>query len=152
MELQNILGYLINTSAKFIKRKMDKNLESFNLTTPQWAVLKLIHDKNELTQAQIAHELQADRATTGAVILNLCEKDYVYKTIDKNDRRAYIISLTQKAKDTVKQIELITDSITKEALEGVSEDKVKVLYDVLRQILSNLAIEEQSDNLETRES
>lgn len=151
MEIQNILGYLLNTSARFIKRKMDKNLESFNLTTSQWAILKLLYTKNELTQAQIANELMADRATTGTVILNLYEKEYINKIIDKNDRRSCIISLTQKAKDIVNQIELLADNITKEALAEVSEEDLKVLYDVLKQIINNLSSEEQSDNLETKE-
>lgn len=151
MEIQDILGYLLNTSARFIKRKMDRNLESFNLTTSQWAILKLLNNKNELTQAQIAHELKADRATTGTIIINLHEKEYITKVVDKNDRRSYIISLTQKAKDTVKQIELIAENIIKEALTGVNDDDVKVLYDVLRQIINNLSNEEQNDNLQTKD-
>lgn len=151
MEIQNILGYLLNTSARFIKRRMDKSLDSFNLTTPQWAILKLLYNKNELTQAQIAYELKADRATTGTIILNLYEKEYIHKVIDKNDRRSYIISLTQKAKDIIKQIELIVNNITNEALEGVSEEEVKVLYDTLKQIINNLANEEDNENSERKE-
>lgn len=147
MEIQNILGYLLNTSARFIKRKMDKNLEAFNLTTSQWAILKLLYNKGELTQAQIAYELRSDRATTGAVILNLHEKEYIHKVIDKNDRRSYIVSLTEKAKDIVVQIELVADNITKEALSGISEDDIKVLYEILRQIINNLSMEEENDGL-----
>lgn len=142
MGIQNILGYLLNTSARFIKRKMDKNLEVYNLTTSQWAVINLLFNKNELTQAQIAEELNADRATAGTVILNLYEKKYIDKVIDKNDRRSYVISLTQKAKDAVKEIDLIAENVTKEALEGVSEDNIKVLYDVLKKLIVNLSRED----------
>lgn len=142
MEIQNILGYLLNTSARFIKRKMDKNLEVYNLTTSQWAVIKLLFNKNELTQAQIAEELNADRATAGNVILNLYEKKYINKVIDKNDKRSYVISLTQKAKDAVKEIDLIAENVTKEALQGLSEDNTKVLYDVLKKIIVNLSRED----------
>lgn len=45
MEIQNILGYLLNTSARFIKREMDKNLDKYDLTTSQWAVIKLLYTK-----------------------------------------------------------------------------------------------------------
>ncbi|MDF2503629.1 MarR family transcriptional regulator [Clostridium sp.] len=151
MEIQNILGYLLNTSARFIKRKMDKNLEVYNLTTSQWAVIKLLFNKKELTQAQIADELNSDRATSGTVILKLYEKKYIDKVIDKNDRRSYVISLTQKAKNAVKEIDLIAENITKKALTGLSDDNIKVLYDVLRQIINNLSEEEQNDDLETRD-
>ena len=153
MEIQNILGYLLNTSARFIKRKMDKNLEVYNLTTSQWAVIKLLFNKKQLTQAQIADELNADRATVGTVILKLYEKKYIDKIIDKNDRRSYVISLTQKAKNAVNEIDLIAENLTKEALVGVSDDNIKVLYDVLRQIINNLSLseEERNDELETRD-
>lgn len=139
MEIQNILGYLLGTSSRFIKRKMDKNLEAYKLTTSQWSVIKLLDSKTELTQAEIADELKGDRATAGAIILNLYEKQYVDKVIDKNDRRAYVIRLTQKSKDAVKEIERIAEKVTEEALEGVTDADKKILYDVLRQIINNLS-------------
>lgn len=139
MEIQNILGYLLGASSRFIKRKMDKKLEAYKLTTSQWSVIKLLDSKTELTQAEIADELKADRATAGAVILNLYEKQYVDKVIDKNDRRSYVIRLTQKAKAAVKEIERIAEKVTEEALEGVTDADKKILYDVLKQIINNLS-------------
>ncbi len=150
MEIQNILGYLLNTSARFIKRKMDKNLEAYNLTTSQWAVIKLLFNKEELTQAEIATELRGDKATAGSVILNLYEKNFIDKAIDKNDRRSYVITLTEKAKNAVKEIDLIAENVTKEALVGLSDENTKVLYHALKQIISNLSKEEQNNDLETR--
>lgn len=52
-----------------------------------------------------------------------------------------MISLTQEAKNAVKEIEIIAENITKEALVGVSDGNIKVLYDVLRQIINNLSQE-----------
>ncbi len=141
MEIQNILGYLIGTSARFIKREMDKNLETYDLTTSQWAVIKLLYNKEKLTQVEIANELRGDRATAGTVILNLCEKKYVDKVIDKNDRRSYMITLTEKAKDVVKEIDIIAEKVTKQALEGLSDDNTKILYQTLKQIINNLSRE-----------
>lgn len=139
MEIQNILGYLLNTSARFIKRKMDKNLEIYNLTTSQWAVIKLLFNKQKLTQAEIANELKGDRATAGTIILNLYEKKYIDKIVDKTDRRSYVITLTEKAKNAVKEIDIIAENVTKEALVGLSDDNTQVLYDALRKIISNLS-------------
>ena len=139
MEMHNTLGYLLNTSARFIKRKMDKNLERYNLTTSQWAVIKLLSKKRELTQAQIAEKLNSDRATAGTVITNLYEKKYVNKVIDEKDSRSYLISLTEKAKDIVKEIDLIVEDVTKEALTGISDEEREVLHKALRQVINNLS-------------
>lgn len=151
VEIQNILGYMLNTSARFIKRRMDKNLENYKLTTSQWGVIKLLSKKDQLTQAQIADELKADRATAGTIISNLYEKKYIDKIVDKNDRRSYVISLTEKAKNTVKEIDLIAEMVTQEALSGIDDNNIKAFYDVLKQIIDNLVKEEENSDMETRD-
>ncbi|WP_238881464.1 MarR family transcriptional regulator [Clostridium sp. YIM B02551] len=138
MEIQNMLGYLLNASARFIKREMDENIKKYNLTTSQWAVIKLLYNKKELTQAQIAEELKSDRATAGNVILNLNEKKYVDKVIGEKDRRTYVICLTDKAVKIVDEVELIADEVIKKALKGMDDNQIKALYEGLNNIISNL--------------
>lgn len=139
MEIQNILGYMLNVSAKFIKRKMNREIEKYDLTTKQWAVIRLLYTKKELTQVQIADELKADRATAGNVILNLYKKKYVDRISDENDRRVYKICLTPKAQDIVKKVDVIARNVTDEALKGLKEDDIKVLYYSLNKIINNLS-------------
>lgn len=142
MEIRNILGYLLNTSARFIKRRMDKELERYDMTTSQWAILKSLDTKSELTQAQIAEELLADRATIGTIIFKLIEKKYVEKKIDPADRRAYVVCLTPKAREVIKIIEKKAEEVSKQALEGLGEDQVKIFYYSLNKIIHNLSGEE----------
>lgn len=141
VEIQDILGYLLGVSSRFIKRKMDKELLGYNLTTSQWAVIKLLSKEDCLTQVQIAQKLKGDKATAGSVILSLYEKKYVDKMLGQNDRRAYVISLTAKGRDTVNEINLIVDKVTGEALAGISEDNQKILKASLEKIISNLSEE-----------
>ena len=43
MEIQNSLGFILNTSAKLMKRRLDTELKAgFDITSSQWAVLKLL--------------------------------------------------------------------------------------------------------------
>lgn len=139
VEIQDILGYLLGVSSRFIKRKMDKELLIYNLTTSQWAVIKLLSNEDSLTQVQIAQKLKSDKATAGSVVLNLYEKQYVDKMLGKNDKRAYVISLTKKGRDAVEEINLIADKLTREALEGISQGDQKVLKTSLEKIISNLS-------------
>lgn len=142
MNIQQILGYLLNTSAKLIKKTMDNNLRKYNITTSQWAVLKLLYTKYELTQTQIANELLSDKATVGEVIGRLCEKNYVKKLVNKNDKRAYIASLTPEAKNIVEDIDRMATEVTKKALEGFNKDDIQVLYKSLNKIINNLSKEQ----------
>ena len=142
MEIQGRLGYMLGTSSKLIKRTMDNFLCKYNITTSQWAVLKLLDHKTQLKQSQIANELLGDKATIGEIILRLHEKKYIEKTLGENDRRAYEIRLTPKAKDAVKDIELMANEVTEMALKGFAEDDKQILYQYLIKIIENLSKEE----------
>ena len=141
MEIHEILGYLLNTSARFIKRRMDHELERFNITTSQWAVMKLLDTKKELTQAQIAEELMSDRATIGTVIYKLLEKEYAEKNLDSEDRRSYVVHLTEKAKGIIKEVESSAKTVTEEALEGMDQEEIDNLCKSLNRVIKNLSKE-----------
>lgn len=142
MEIQEVLGYLLNSSSRLIKRTMDNSLGKYNITTSQWAVLKLLDTRKQLTQTQIAQELLGDKATVGDIILRLNEKDYIEKSLSENDRRTYLIRLTPKAKSVVKDIESMANEVTKKALEGFNEEDKKLLYQSLNRIIDNLSKED----------
>ncbi len=142
MEIQEILGYMLATSSKLIKRTMDYYLNTYHITTSQWAVLKLLDTRIQLTQSQIANELLGDKATVGEIILRLYEKDYIEKLFDENDKRAYLISLTPKAKNVIKDIERMVNEVNEKALDGLTGEDVQTLYKLLNQIIDNLSKEE----------
>jgi len=139
MEIYSNLGYLLNTSARLIKRKMDKQLENYRITTAQWVVLKLLDSKDKLTQAEIAELLIADRATVGAVIDKLIQKEYLDKELNPEDRRSYIVFLTKKSRKIIRKIEEKEKKVILEALEGFNQDETRVLFDVLNRIINNLS-------------
>lgn len=141
MEIHEILGYLLNTSARLIKRKMDYELEKYDITTSQWAVLKLLHSKTELSQAQISDELMSDRATIGTVIFKLLDKGLIKKNLDPADRRSYVVCLTGKSKDIVREIENEVEKVTEAALKGMSKSDIDRFFSSLNIIINNLSKE-----------
>ncbi|WP_374972118.1 MarR family winged helix-turn-helix transcriptional regulator [Blautia producta] len=147
-DIQDSIGYLLNVSARLIKRNLDIRLLKFDITTSQWAVLKLLSVEPILTQAQIAERLNSDRATCGSIIDRLEKKEMILKKINVNDRRAFDISLSQKGIELVETLTEHAFESNKQALKGVSESDIKILYKVLRQITENL--EEDKYGMENR--
>lgn len=138
MEIKNMLGYKLGVCTRRMKRKMDMQLAEYDLTTSQWAVVKLLQEKGELTQKQIADELLGDKATAGEVIRRLEKRDYITKRCSDTDKRAYLVNLTQKAGDVIPKIEQKAISQTKEALADTSQDEEELFYKVLDTIIKNL--------------
>jgi DNA-binding MarR family transcriptional regulator len=138
MEIENILGYLLNTSARLIKHDMEKQLIDFEITTAQWAVLKLLDSWGELTQTEIADKLKSDKATVGSIVARMSKKDLVVKRLSIEDSRANMISLTEQSKIMVKQIEKLAHITSKNALVGFNKEEKEQLIQALQRIIQNL--------------
>lgn len=136
--LNDSLGYLLNTSARLIKRDLDSRLRNFGLTSSQWAVLNLLSSEKELTQAEIAEQINSDRATVGGVIDRLIEKELIKKEIMKNDRRYYLVSISRKGLDIFKEIQFTGIESNQKATNDLSDVEITTLKKYLKTIIKNL--------------
>ena len=138
MEIQQSLGYLLNTSARLIKRKLDLLLKNYDITTAQWAVLKLLSLEDNLSQAEIADKLNTDRATCGAVIDKLISKGLLQKELFENDRRSYRVKILPEAVSIANEVSLLAKNVNYSAVQGLTDTEISVFNRCLNIIISNL--------------
>ncbi len=138
LEIQQSLGYLLNTSARLMKRNLDLQLKSYGITTAQWAVLKLLSVEDNLSQAEIANKTNADRATCGAVIDKLISKGLLQKDLFENDRRSYRVRILPPALAIINKVTLLAESVNKSSMKGLSDKDISVLTRCLNTIILNL--------------
>lgn len=139
MQIHQSLGYLLNTSARSIKRALDIQLREYDITTSQWAILKLLSRENDLTQAEIAEKLSSDRATAGTIIDKLIKKELVTKTLSPSDRRSYRVKITAKAIEMTEIITMKAEECNSIALQGLTDTEILTLSKCLETIVSNLS-------------
>jgi len=138
LEIQQSLGYLINTSARLVKRNLDMNIKSYGITTAQWAVLKLLSVEDNLSQAEIADKTHSDRATCGAVIDKLISKGLLQKELFENDRRSYRVRILSAALVIVDEVTLLAESVNNLAVKGLSDTEISTFTQCLNTLISNL--------------
>ncbi len=138
MEIQQSLGYLLNTSARLIKRKLDLLLKNYDITTAQWAVLKLLSLEDNLSQAEIADKLNTDRATCGAVIDKLIAKGLLQKELFENDRRSYRVKILPVAVSIANEVSLLAQNVNCSAVKGLTDTEISVFNRCLNIVISNL--------------
>ncbi|MGM0215304.1 MarR family winged helix-turn-helix transcriptional regulator [Enterococcus sp. AZ109] len=143
MNINQSLGYLLNTSARSVKSIMNFKLKSEGITTAQWAVLKLLSEKGPLTQVAIAEHLKSDKATAGAVIEKIKKKELVQKTKSVSDKRAFNVSLTEEGEKVVNRVMTDAQEVNSFALDGLTEKQIVELYFCLNKIISNTEKEEK---------
>jgi DNA-binding MarR family transcriptional regulator len=138
MKKENVLGYMFSRGSRCYKKAVSQEMEKFDLTTVQCGIIRILKNYGTMTQAEIAEAYASDRATIGSVIQKLQEKNYLEKKLSGNDRRAYVVSLTPKARKIADEMEEISDSIEKKALEGLKQEEIQTFYKVLDTIYKNL--------------
>ncbi len=145
MKIQQSFGYLVNLCARLIKRRLDGELQRYDITSTQWGVLKLLSQEDNLSQAEIAERANVDRATMGAVIDKLITKGHVEKELSRKDRRSYIVRILPSAVKGVEEVAALAEDINSLALRGLSEDQAEIFAKCLRIVISNLG---DGDNVE----
>jgi len=138
MNINNIFGYKLNLSARLMKRKLDVYVMELGITIPQWIELKALSEEGNLMQVEIANRLNADIATIGATTDRLVKKGFVKKKRQKDDRRAYRISITDLGRAILENAEKKVDFCNQNALAGFSKDEIKQFFLYLDRVSNNL--------------
>lgn len=89
---------------RVITGKSEKIIRNNNLTDSQFSVIDVLYTKGEM---RISHLLETMLATSGnmTVILKNMERDgIIYRKKDENDKRAFIVGLTDKGRGLFEKI------------------------------------------------
>lgn len=136
------LGYNINLCAKFLKSKLNKQLEKHGITSPQYAVIKDIEMNSniseEVTAVRIAERLGMDKPTISGIINRLNSKGLIEKKPHINDSRASILILTQQCKKKLLEYDKANINVLEKALKGMNEDEKEIIDNLLNKIINNL--------------
>lgn len=144
MEEHISLGYLLNDAARQAKRDLTNRMSSLGLTFPQWLVLKDISnheggDKGELTMAAIARRLKSNRPNIMGILDRLEDMDLVRRTVNPDNRRAHIVTLTDNARKVMNQLQDFSRQTSEKALMGFSSQEERAVRDFLNRIISNFS-------------
>lgn len=135
-QLNDSLGFLFSKITLRISELHEWIFASEDISPKQYGILTLLHQADRLTQIEIARKLDIDRSTMVALVDDLEGKNMVTRTRDPKDRRAYLVSNTERGRVAHMRIsDAVTDS---EAayFEFLGEERLEQLRHLLREILS----------------
>ena len=133
------IGMLTNQTNKIMLRYINSNLEKFGLTTEQWNVLKtLSKEETGINQKKLSIKTDKDQPTIVRILDILERKKFVERVPSKDDRRAFIINLTETGRNIIYTVEPFTENLFKNLLDGISEEKLNTYTEVLMSISKNI--------------
>ncbi|MBL8095882.1 MAG: MarR family transcriptional regulator [Anaerolineales bacterium] len=127
----NSLGYKFYRLAHLFAQALDARLASHNVTIGQFRLLLVLWEKEDVTQAEIAHLLDIEQPTVASTLRRMERDGLITTTGDPTDGRRTRIVLTKRA-------HLLKESLTREAqyvnelaVTGLSHDDIARLHSLL---------------------
>ncbi|WP_410567664.1 MarR family winged helix-turn-helix transcriptional regulator [Acinetobacter sp. H1(2024)] len=137
LKLENQLCFLIYSTNLALNQLYRKLLTPLGITYPQYLVMLVLWEKDEITVSEIGNKLFLESSTLTPILKKLEAMQLVNRTRSKEDERQVIITLSEKGKELKEQAVNIPTHI----LEASSCDMTTLLglKDQLTQLRTNIA-------------
>jgi len=95
MKDKNLYYSIIETSTR-LNNFFKKALAKYEITPAQLQILNILWKNNHLSSKYIQNETGLDSSTITGIINRIIKRGFITKSINNNDKREIIISLTEK--------------------------------------------------------
>lgn len=117
----------------------DELLEKFNIGRGQLHYFMYIVNKgNGLSQEELSHALEIDKATTARALKKLEENGYITRKSDEEDKRIKRVFLTKKGDEIQAEIKNSSEEWEKKLTKGIPEEKIDIFLEVLDKMKNNI--------------
>jgi DNA-binding MarR family transcriptional regulator len=142
MNIKNPTGtvlYSIEQAIKEYRKMSQKNITKIvkDITIDQCLVLIILNKDAKISQNELANLVFKDNASITRMIELMVRKEYLNRTIHKEDRRKFNLELTEKGKKTIELINPIIQINRETALNGLSLEEIDLLDKMLNKIIIN---------------
>lgn len=145
MAIKNATGtvlYLIEQAIKEYRKVSQKNISIIvkDITVDQCLVLIILNKDAEISQNELANLVFKDNASITRMVELMVKKEYLNRTIHKEDRRKFNLEITEKGKKTLELINPIVKLNRETALNGLSLEEIDFLDKILNKLITNCKI------------
>lgn len=117
-----------------IRTKEVAYITSFGITMNQFEVLEVLYHRGDLNIGSITKLIMSTPGNVTVVVKNLKRDGYISSIPDLKDKRAFILSITDKGKKLIEQLFPTHAQNFKEYFKGLSESEIDVLFEILRKL------------------
>ena len=122
---------------RILRAKVSESLAAFNLSMPEWTLLGQLYDTPAIRLAELATFLGVEAPLVTMLVKQLEEKGLLTMQNDPTDSRAKLITLTDRGRDILPQIEKVVRRNLEPLLVGISVEEMKTYCKVLQTVIDN---------------
>lgn len=138
MSSEPSLGFMIAATSTKLKNNLAKSLKPYNVTSDQWALLVALWNCDGISQKELSERSYKDQPTTTRMLDILEKRKLIYRKINPEDRRSFLIFLTSEGQNIKEPLSKLARRALATALKGFSEQDKTQLRNLLNKIMDNL--------------
>jgi len=140
MNIESIILFQIDKTSKVSKLYSQREFDrlGMGITVEQWILLKIIEENDGLTQKELADKSLRDPASITRTLDLLNKKGFVERRPVEDNRRQYSVCLKKEGKSFIKKYMPVISSHRAKSIEGIKEQELEVLTQLLGKIQKNM--------------
>lgn len=113
---------------------LNKEMKDLELTAGQFPFLIHLSHNEGITQDDLAIHLHIDKGTVARALKKLEDNGFIYREINPENRRRYLLFLTEKGTQVVPQIQSIDKEWEDSICSNFSDNERNHLFDILQTV------------------
>ena len=118
---QQTLGFILNDTARLLRKRFEQRARHLGLTRAQWQVLSYLARNEGIQQSALAEILELEPITLGRILDRLEAAELIERRRHAADRRVWLLHLKPKAHALMTDMFDLADATSAEALAAVTE-------------------------------
>jgi DNA-binding MarR family transcriptional regulator len=136
------LAHLIKDATRGLTRALHLRLAAHNVSFGHWVFLRVLWEKDGLTQRELSDEAGMTEPTTFSALTAMEKQGYIERRKLPHNAKNVYVYLTARGRDLRDVLVPIAEDINAGAVQGVDPQDVATARRVLLAIIENLAREE----------
>ncbi|SMP61511.1 MarR family winged helix-turn-helix transcriptional regulator [Anoxynatronum buryatiense] len=132
-----LTGKYISMLNRLGQAHLAAKMKAHDIGSGQYSFLLILYHHDGLSQEALSAKLLIDKGTTARAISKLEAAGYVRRTKNREDRRAYHVFLTDKARELQPELHQAIMEWNEKMLEVLSPEERLQLYSMLKRISDN---------------
>ncbi|MEF2071555.1 MarR family winged helix-turn-helix transcriptional regulator [Consotaella aegiceratis] len=137
----NAFGFLLTDVSRLFRQAFEKSIMEAGLDLTPGEVRALAHVARapNSRQTAIAERMGVEPMTLSAYLDRLETRELIHREVDPTDRRAKIVTLTDKAVDVFERIRPLATAVYEQTTTGLDEETCKMMLSALATMRLNLS-------------
>jgi DNA-binding MarR family transcriptional regulator len=144
------LGLLVSMIYRTRMIYINERASNLDITAGQFPFIMVLSKEEGITQEEMAAHFHIDKGTVARALKKLEDNKYLFRKVDKENRRRYLIYLTDKGRKSIPKIVDIEKEWEDKLCSEFSEVDYNNLFDILKILavnsLDNVKKDEENKN------